>query len=281
MHRQTEGDEPMNRNRPTGRLRRVAFTLIELLVVISIIALLVGILLPALGSARQAAMLSECMSIERQLGQAFHMYVSDDLGGYLPPAWSFGHAASEGLGLNEGTWRNFYLNPYFGQDQRGRYDGFGHTYLRCPSQEEDCIGTYGVNYTGQGPTASFGVWGWSSSPSIEFGRRMEDVWLGAFLAADHHGRIWGTGYHHNRSPSVYTPASWGLTMDWDGDGLLDSFEHAQWTGAAAHNYGPYNAIGFLAHFRQQANFVFTDGHVETLTVRDWATNRANTGLWGR
>ncbi len=72
------------RSRP---VRGRGFTLIELLVVISIIALLVGILLPALGAARKSAQNMLCLANERQIGIGCWAY-SNDNGGVFPPAWS-------------------------------------------------------------------------------------------------------------------------------------------------------------------------------------------------
>jgi prepilin-type N-terminal cleavage/methylation domain-containing protein/prepilin-type processing-associated H-X9-DG protein len=68
-------DRCMRHNQPCRRL--TGFTLIELLVVISIIALLVGILLPALGAARQTARNLVCLSNVRQMGLGFGMYQND------------------------------------------------------------------------------------------------------------------------------------------------------------------------------------------------------------
>ncbi len=65
---------------------RKAFTLVELLVVIGIIAILVGILLPTLSSARKAGYKVKCSSNMKQLGDAYKLYQSDNKG-WWPPAW--------------------------------------------------------------------------------------------------------------------------------------------------------------------------------------------------
>ena len=67
------------------RRNQKAFTLIELLVVISIIALLISILLPALQRAKRQALVLNCVSRLKSVGIGLIGYVSDNNGKYPTP----------------------------------------------------------------------------------------------------------------------------------------------------------------------------------------------------
>ena len=81
--------------------RKKGFTLIELLVVISIIALLVSILMPALGKAKQQAKTTVCLSNLKQMAMGLALYVQDSDDTLIP------------LAYNENYWF-LQLAPYMG-----------------------------------------------------------------------------------------------------------------------------------------------------------------------
>jgi prepilin-type processing-associated H-X9-DG protein/prepilin-type N-terminal cleavage/methylation domain-containing protein len=65
-----------------------AFTLVELLVVIGIIAVLIGVLLPALNKARQSAANLACMANLRSIGQGLNIYAAANKGSLPPGYWN-------------------------------------------------------------------------------------------------------------------------------------------------------------------------------------------------
>ena len=102
---------------PPSRARRVGFTLIELLVVISIIALLIGVLLPVLGRVRSTARQVQCGANLHQVGVAFAGYAADHRS--LLPYATFWQ------GLNRVTWDDALNSHLSGDLDRAELDANG------------------------------------------------------------------------------------------------------------------------------------------------------------
>ncbi|MHB1157855.1 MAG: type II secretion system protein, partial [Phycisphaerales bacterium] len=105
------------------------FTLVELLVVVSIIALLLAVLLPALGKAKRAAKLTVCTSQLHQIGLAFVMYSQDN--NNIPPA-----AWTEGKPWFQRLWLSNLLMPHSGSTATALWDQWNTKVadpIKCPA----------------------------------------------------------------------------------------------------------------------------------------------------
>jgi prepilin-type processing-associated H-X9-DG protein/prepilin-type N-terminal cleavage/methylation domain-containing protein len=119
---------------PAAAFRRsIGFTLVELLVVIGIIALLISILLPSLGRAREQAKATQCLSNLRELTKAWIVY-ADEQKGVVAPAMT-----------GPGQWVDN------GDTQQSLTDGLFWLYIknmdvyRCPSDPLARVRTYSMN----------------------------------------------------------------------------------------------------------------------------------------
>ena len=140
------------------------FTLIELLVVISIIALLIGILLPALGKARESGRASVCLGHMRGAGQGVAVYAADNedwlpgpnTSGWrltlLNNAYVFQNIASEPVQNTD--WMSPTLAGSLGlaADRVGRIKELFNEEFKCPSNQQKFTSQNGGSTPGLNPT---------------------------------------------------------------------------------------------------------------------------------
>jgi prepilin-type N-terminal cleavage/methylation domain-containing protein/prepilin-type processing-associated H-X9-DG protein len=244
------------------RLRQhpdAAFTLIELLVVIAVIAILAGLLLPALSRAKQAANSARCKSNLRQLTLALRNYVDDT------QAYPLHSRVTRSVNPQEFTRWHTDLKPYLGQDW------FDPIY-QCPGYKYRDRGTtisamwssgsYAYNtrnlMTASGPSLDLGLGGWSLGNEGHLCRESAVVNPSDMIALG--DSILGTfnGYSTSDGRLVFA-------------GGQDLFSPEEWWnvggGANPLPKGASRAFAAAEERKRHAgtyNVAFCDGHIENL-----------------
>ena len=258
-----------------------AFTLIELLVVISIIAMLIALLLPALQSAREAGNVAQCLSNSKTFGNLLQTYLNDNDDTFPAGPWGQGTA-------KESSWVQEFAR-YMGLDWRPDWNGpwrgeVGTTtkawfcpsaldprFLKKPGVPDDrwehpqsmYVG-YGMNspnihaYTPNRPNTNLNwtrePWRMSQvfHPSTTLG--LAELWVG-------HGSVY----------APYGPASdqsgeFGyLDFDYDEDGYLDTSTFMVTDRRYPTHF--YNNFG-ARHPGRTGNITFLDGHAANWKVTE-------------
>jgi len=249
---------------------RGGFTLLELLVVISIIALLVAMLLPALGAAQAMARKVKCGVNARQISIAANHYASDNNEAMAPGYFRRETPIVPGFGAPD-SWahnfvRNGYITGHFGPDSTADTD----TVFRCPegidkpNDHRDNPGYIHENSFSWGP-ADGGQPDWgdfmdgTDRPRVIDGMR---IYLWLYLNAEH---------RHRQSPfdviyGNHQVDRW-KSKRWSDISLADRFvlgveaqNALQYPSRLVARHPPFAAV------HGASNVSFFDGHVEAVST---------------
>ncbi len=214
-----------------------AFTLIELLVVIAIVALLISIMLPALGSARESARMVLCASNQRQLAAAWTMYADANRGSAMPHMRTRGVQrrywyGSENLATQTLDPTRGLLSPYLSAPTGD------HSVFECPDQARDSYhtqgstgdftSTYGYNAYGLSPDTSgyYELYNQRTLRIADISRPSAQLVFADTLIALFSGQASNSALLD--PPLLYTPATKGWRENWS---PTTAFRHRKPMGA--------------------------------------------------
>jgi len=223
--------------------KRSAFTLVELLVVIGIIAVLIGVLLPALSRARQSANTANCLSNMRNMLLAAAMYANDNNGALIQAGMAHGGAHShEGVAWFN-TLQSYYQNKLV---------------ARCPSDDSP-------HWPGGSPVP----------PGTDVYRRTS-YGINEFLDRDL--CPWGGPYV--KITQIRRPSATIQFVEMAETGEYAGSDHPHvdlWVGNVPAKAGAHLELhqhgGQPKTWQARANWGFLDSHVETLPFAEVYTDR--------
>jgi prepilin-type processing-associated H-X9-DG protein/prepilin-type N-terminal cleavage/methylation domain-containing protein len=275
--------------------RRTGFTLVELLVVIGIIALLIGILMPALSRARAQAQSAKCLSNLRQIGQAMNMYSAESKTFIVPGSIQQINGTALPAGRGEENWATMLVMMKYltattqlegdgggsppGENAYQSEDSFGDSVFRCPSGANQ-KGNLSTVFTSKTDPGNDTFWrrqsflfhgtGAGQTALSQNGGVMIDTWYaGNFLQPGGAALAAATG--QDGFPMRVMARNRGTGQMFGGPmtrmtQIKRSSEMAMlFDGLRAHNYNTNN-ISVRHGNKKYANFAFADGHAESISI---------------